>query len=226
MTSRFTSYIALVGVIVYTFMANGQNRQLAPLLHEVSHPLQNILDTIGTDFHPTVQPYLERDVNKADWFRKTFETDYFTDKFIFQLKLNKKSEKTPIKLSALPIGQISGGFEGGSSRTFLQTGIGVNLSAMVGSKLDVNINILSSNSSFPLYVENYIFNNKIVPGQGWANPSDLGYFYNNSTGYVSYSPGKYFNVTVGYGKKLLGRRIPINDALRCSLQLWLFETDD
>ncbi|HBH05158.1 MAG TPA: hypothetical protein DDX92_00970 [Flavobacteriales bacterium] len=229
MTSRFTSYIALVGVIVYTFMANGQNRQLAPLLHEVSHPLQNILDTIGTDFHPTVQPYLERDVNKADWFRKTFETDYFTDKFIFQLKLNKKSEKTPIKLSALPIGQISGGFEGGSSRTFLQTGIGVNLSAMVGSKLDVNINILSSNSSFPLYVENYIFNNKIVPGQGWANPSDLGYFYNNSTGYVSYSPGKYFNVTVGYGKNFWGegyRSMMLSDAaynygyLRLTTNIW------
>jgi hypothetical protein len=134
-----------------------------------------------------------------------YNGDFASDKFFLNLSVNKKSEKYPIKMSVSPIGEILTGFESGlDAKTFLQTGIGLNFSAMMGDVLDVNINIMGSNSSFPSFVETYIFKNQVVPGQGWGYKSDLGYYYDNSNGYISYSPGKYFNLTVGRGKNKFG----------------------
>ena len=199
------SWFALGMFLILFTSVSAQNRMYLPFQRQVTYPLQNSLDTLGSSFHPDVFPYRAKEVDSAKWFTEVYHGDFASDKFLLNLKLNKKSEKFPIKLSASPIGEILAGFESGlDAKTFYQTGIGLNFSAMIGDVFDVNINIMGSNSSFPSFVESYIFNNKVVPGQGWGYKSDMGYYYNNSNGYVSYSPGKYFNFTVGRGKNKLG----------------------
>ena len=131
------------------------------------------------------------------------------------------------------MGEALIGFESGTNaKSFTQTGIGVNFSAMVGKVLDVNFNFMGSNSSFPSFVENYIFTHKVVPGQGWGYRSDLGYYYNNSNGYISYSPIKYFNFTLGRGKNKFGegyRSLLLSDAssnynyFRIVTNIWRFK---
>jgi hypothetical protein len=45
----------------------------------------------------------------------------------------------------------------------------------------------------------------IVPGRGIAKPfMDGGYDYPVAEGYLSYSPGKYFNIQLGHGKNFIG----------------------
>ena len=199
------SWVVFALFMMLPTLLSGQNRMYLPFQRQVNYPLQNSMDTLGSDFHTDVFPYRAKEVDSTKWFKEVYHGDFSTDKFFLNLKLNKKSEKYPVKLSVSPIGEILAGFESGlDAKTFYQTGIGLNFSAMIGDVFDVNINIMGSNSSFPSFVESYIFSNKVVPGQGWGHKSDLGYHYNNSNGYVSYSPGKYFNFTVGRGKNKLG----------------------
>lgn len=196
--------VAMVGV-VFSLNALSQSRLFVPFQRQSNLPVQHSLDTIGSAFHADVYPYLTSDVKESEYYKNIYEGAFFADKFFLELNLNKDSETTPIKLSLSPVGELQAGFEAGfSNNPFYQTGIGVNASAVIGNKLDVNVNIMGSNSSFPFFTQQFIYRNKVVPGQGWANQSDLGYFYNNSNGYVSYSPGKYFNLTVGRGKNKFG----------------------
>jgi hypothetical protein len=223
----------VVLILLMTLKMEAQNRLYLPFQRQVSLPLQNNLDSLGSNFHPGIFPYQTQDVDSAEWFQQVYNGDYATDKFLLNLKLNKKSEKFPVKLSVSPIGEFLVGFESGTNaKTFMQTGIGINFSAMIGDVLDVNINFMGSNSSFPSYVENSIFRNKIVPGQGWGYGSDLGYYYNNSNGYVSYSPIKYFNFTVGRGKNKFGegyRSLLLSDIsnysnyFRITTNIWRFK---
>lgn len=198
----------VIGLLIFisvSFSLSGQNRMYLPFQRQTSTPLQNNLDTLGSSFHPDIYPYQTQDVDSSEWFKQVYKSEFFSDKFFLDVALNKKSKEYPIKLSLSPIGEILTGFESGTdAKTFLQTGIGLNFSAMVGKTLDVNINLMGSNSSFPSFVESFIFNQKVVPGQGWGYRSDLGYYYDNSNGYISYSPSKYFNFTFGRGKNKFG----------------------
>ena len=197
--------IILLVLLLVIGSIHAQNRLYLPFQRQVNFPIQNDMDTLGSFFHSDVFPYQIQDVDSAEWFQQVYHGDFSTDKFLLDVKLNKKSKKYPVKLSLTPVGEFLVGFESGrDSKTFMQTGIGLNFSGMIGKVLDVNINIMGSNSSYPLFVENYIFNSKVVPGQGWGYRSDLGYYYNNSNGYISYSPIKYFNFTVGRGKNKFG----------------------
>lgn len=182
-----------------------QNRLYMPFQRQSTLPIQNCIDSVGSFFHADIFPYQTQDVDSSKWFRQVYSGDFATDKFLLDIRLNKNSEKFPVKMSVSPIGEFLVGFESGrNSKTFMQTGIGLNFSAMIGNVLDVNLNFMGSNSSFPSFVENYVFTNKVVPGQGWGYRSDLGYYYNNSNGYISYSPIKYFNFTIGRGKNKFG----------------------
>tara|TARA_R110002050_G_scaffold87066_3_gene184624 strand:+ start:16086 stop:17678 length:1593 start_codon:yes stop_codon:yes gene_type:complete len=204
---KFHSYYGVLVVLLWvaSIGVNAQNRLYVPFQRQVNLPLQNNLDTLGSKFHPDIFPYQSTDVDSAHWFKEVYQGDFATDKFLLNLNLNRQSKKYPVKLSVSPIGEILTGFESGiDAKSFLQTGIGFNFSAMVGNTVDVNINIMGSNSSFPSFVESFIFANKVIPGQGWGYKSDLGYYYNNSNGYVSYTPGKYFNLTLGRGKNKFG----------------------
>ena len=227
------SWVIVFVLTLTSIQVTAQNRLYLPFQRQANLPIQNNLDTIGSTFHTSILPYQIQDVDSAEWFDEVYSGDFSTDKYLLDVRFNKKSKEFPIKLSISPVGELLVGFESGrDAKTFMQTGYGVNFSAMIGKVLDVNINLMESNSSFPSFVENYTFTNKIVPGQGWGYRSDLGYRYNNSNGYVSYSPNQYFNFTVGRGKNKLGegyRSLLLSDIgnnynyLRITTNIWRFK---
>lgn len=234
MKNIFTYRFLLVVILFFlSYRSFTQNRLFLPFQRQVNLPIQNNMDSLGSMFHPDVFPYQTQDVDSAEWFREVYHGDYFTDKFLLNVNFNKKSEKFPIKLSLTPVGEALVGFESGrDAKTFTQTGIGLNFSGMIGRVLDINFNFMGSNSSFPSFVENYVFRNKVVPGQGWGYKSDLGYYYNNSNGYISYSPIKYFNFTLGRGKNKFGegyRSLLLSDVgnnydyFRITTNIWRFK---
>lgn len=232
---RKTKYrvVVVLGLLVLNSALFAQHHVYVPFQRQVNLPIQNNLDTLGSDFHPDVFPYLTADVDSTSWYQNVYGTETGADNLVLGVTLNKKSPKNPIDLSIAPIGEILTGFEAGvNAKTFVQTGFGVNLSGSIGKKLDVNVNLMQSNSSYPSFVENFIFTQKVVPGQGWAHNSNLGYRYNNSNGYISYSPGKYFNFTAGRGKNKFGegyRSLLMSDAtnnynyLRVATTIWKFK---
>ena len=74
----------------------------------------------------------------------------------------------------------------------------------MGEKLFLNVNISGGNSGFVEYIDRDIYQTEIVPGQGYAFKDGQTYKYRNNSGYLSYSPSKYFNFQAGYDKNFIG----------------------
>lgn len=69
----------------------------------------------------------------------------------------------------------------------------------------------------PLWVTEYVSRRWAVPGQGWFKSFDNGTAldYAGASGYVSWSPGRFFNFQAGHGKNFLGdgyRSLLLSDA--------------
>lgn len=83
--------------------------------------------------------------------------------------------------------------------------LGFDLNARYGKKLAANFNIRYSNSGFVPYLERKLTATQAVPGQGYAAKMSNGqYQYATGSGYVSYTPSKYFSVQAGHGKNSIG----------------------
>lgn len=196
--------LSMTILVVCASASLAQQHHYVPLYRAVNYPVMNSVDTLGSNFHTAVRPYRTKDLKTDDWYQKTYGSDFFVDHFFLNFTRAIK-DSTPVKLAAYPIGSFMAGFETGTnvSETY-ETSIGFNVSGMLSDVLDVNINFLRSHSRLPLYIENYAFEQGVIPGQGYAYRTDWGYHYRNSTGYVSYNPGEHFNLTLGRGKHFWG----------------------
>ena len=84
--SIYRGVISLV-LLVCSISLFAQNRMYLPFQRQVNLPLQNNLDTLGSEFHPDVFPYQSQDVDSAEWFQKVYHGDFATDKFFLDLSL-------------------------------------------------------------------------------------------------------------------------------------------
>lgn len=184
--------------------AQAQERHLLPLYRPVEQSLLNRADTMGNNVHPGVRPLDRRSFSGSDVFEEVYGKETAIDRVIPTLNL-QTAGGMPIRLEAYPLFTLMPGFESGEVQDgFIETAIGLTTGAQLGDKLDVQINFLRSNSAFPIYMDRYIIDREVVPGQGNAFETDLGYHYRNSTGYVSYRPGKHFTIQAGRGKHQWG----------------------
>ncbi len=93
---------------------------------------------------------------------------------------------------------------------------GVSVTGLLGKSLSFNSELYESQAVFASSPSSFISANGVVPGQGFYKAfknSGVDFFYSN--GYVSYSPSKYVNMTMGYGKNFIGdgyRSMLLSDA--------------
>lgn len=81
--------------------------------------------------------------------------------------------------------------------------------AMVEGKLGKNIgfyaDILENQATFPAYIDAFIDERGIVPGQGRRKDyGEDGHDFSQSTGYLSYNAGRWLNFQMGFGKHFIG----------------------
>lgn len=82
---------------------------------------------------------------------------------------------------------------------------GVIASAYIGNTVYVETMFAESQSRFPAYMNNYIYKNLVVPGQGrWKVFKAIGFDYAFSSGFVSVQPLKNLNIQAGHGKQKIG----------------------
>jgi hypothetical protein len=94
---------------------------------------------------------------------------------------------------------------------------GIAVTGLIDNNFSFNVELYENQALFPSWPSAFIKATAVVPGQGITKPyKDKGavdYFYTN--GYVSYSPSKYINMTLGYGKNFIGegyRSMILSDA--------------
>jgi hypothetical protein len=102
-----------------------------------------------------------------------------------------------------------------SKNTWINTR-GITLTGTIGNKFSFNTELYENQAVFASWPSAFINATTVAPGQGWVKPfkeTGVDFFYSN--GYLSYSPSKYFNMTMGYGKNFIGegyRSMLLSDA--------------
>lgn len=102
-----------------------------------------------------------------------------------------------------------------SKNTWINTR-GLTVTGMLGNNLSFNTELYESQAVFASWPSSFISATGVVPGLGAVKAfkeTGVDYFYSN--GYVSYSPSKFVNMTMGYGKNFIGegyRSMILSDA--------------
>ncbi len=102
-----------------------------------------------------------------------------------------------------------------SKNTWINTR-GLTVTGILGNNLSFNTELYESQAVFASWPSTFISATGVVPGLGGVKAfkeTGVDYFYSN--GYVSYSPSKYVNMTMGYGKNFIGegyRSMLLSDA--------------
>jgi len=83
---------------------------------------------------------------------------------------------------------------------------GVTVSGDLGKKFSFSSSFYENQGKFPRYLNRFIIDSLIIPGQGHIKRAGTRteYDYSMATGYISYSPSKYFNFQLGHDKNFIG----------------------
>ncbi len=91
-----------------------------------------------------------------------------------------------------------------SSQFYINTR-GVTAHGDIGTKVSFETSFWENQAFFPRYLAEYVTATGVVPGQGrWKRFKTTGFDFAQATGYVSYSPSRYFNIQLGSGKHFVG----------------------
>ena len=91
-----------------------------------------------------------------------------------------------------------------SKNTFTNTR-GYIIEGSIGNKISFYSAFNENQSIFPNYLDAYIREKKVVPGQGYKRDfKETGFDYAMSSGYISYKPNKLFVIQFGHGKNFIG----------------------
>ena len=172
---------------------------------------QNIIKEVynsDDNYHASFKPIIKSNLNfsvdsivenkystnyKSWFFRKTFQEHFF----------NLKGED--YKVSASPIINLSKGKELVDSKNTFTNTRGYLIEGHLGKTISFATSFAENQSIFPNYLDTFIKQNEIVPGQGYARDfKETGFDYAMSSGYVSYRANKMFAVQFGHGKHFIG----------------------
>ncbi|MHC1706660.1 MAG: hypothetical protein AB9842_03945 [Bacteroidales bacterium] len=82
---------------------------------------------------------------------------------------------------------------------------GFTLSGKIGSDFCFGTQLYETQAVFPEYIDEWVEITGVAPGQGPVKDfKTKGYDFTNVSGYISYTPSRYFNFRLGHGKNFIG----------------------
>ncbi len=175
------------------------------------NPFEKVVYQKNTNFHTSVKPYQMssiRELGNTDSLiyngikRPSPDANFF--KRIFQDHLLRwKNEEVTIHIN--PLFDFEIGNESVEGKQTWTNTRGFFIEGTIGKNFYFYTDFLENQAIFPNYIDDFISERKVVPGQGkiksYGNAQND---YSQSTGYISYNPGKWFNLQLGQGKNFVG----------------------
>lgn len=82
---------------------------------------------------------------------------------------------------------------------------GITAHGDIGTRVSFETSFYENQAFFPGYIKDFAEGTQVIPGQGrWKRFKTTGYDYAMATGYISYSPNRFFNAQIGSGKHFVG----------------------
>jgi len=202
---RFFSFLILVFLV--TLNVNAQHANVS-LGKNYSSNFNNLIYNDNSNHHTSFKPILKSDLNfdtdsvlqeknisdYSNWYLRKL----FSEHFIIL-------EGEDYKVLASPVINLSKGKEVNEGKNTFANTRGFVIEGDLGKKISFFSSFVENQSIFPNYVDNFIKENTVVPGQGYAREfKQTGFDYAMSSGYVSYRANKMFAVQFGHGKHFIG----------------------
>jgi hypothetical protein len=206
--------IVIISILIFN---NSFAQQLNyPLSNPYFNKLDNALYAPENIFHTAVKPWLQPEVNKV------ISIDSLQDEFVlrnnYSWKLKKWAwdkvfnqhfvdiEKDGFRITADPVFnfEIGKDIQKDKGNNYVNTR-GFLVEGSLGRDFSFSTTFYENQATFVDYIDNTIRKGWVVPGQGGVKPYGVkGFDYAWASGYISYTPSKYFNIQFGHGKNFIG----------------------
>ena len=197
-------FLSLFFIISYS--SSSQNKNLY-LSKNYCNDLSETVYLKNESTHTSFKPLLISNTILFDSIKKSYvlseKKSWFSKKLFYEHFFIIKGED--YKVIASPLVNFSNGVELIESKNTFINSRGYIVEGILGNSISFSTSFLENQSVFPNYLDSYIRNNKIVPGQGFARSfKENGFDYAMSSGHVTYTPSSMFAIQFGHGKNFIG----------------------
>lgn len=157
------------------------------------------------DFHSGVRPFLVNEVEKDSANLIDFDTSFI--KKDFRLALGNIRSDKKIKFEFYPLFNISAGVEhhnNKGTKFIYDLGAGLGVRTNFGKKLSLELNYRYDIGSYTFAEDSMAIERGVISGSVIDKRSGLHRSSHFFRGYLSYTPIKYFNFRLGYGRHFIG----------------------
>lgn len=191
----------VLSILLMSWAVQAQMLEI-PLADYAQRAITLQTDTLGSPVHFGIRPLLAQQVSGSQWYQENWRRDYWKDRHMIDFF---KKEK-PHQLFIQPLVGAWAGVESGDKYDVFSGGeLGLRATFKSGKKFEVQVNTIQNAATYPLRVDEYIIDTKKVPSQAYANKDpQLGYTFNNFSGYIGYVPSKHIRLQLGHGKNFWG----------------------
>lgn len=202
----------LVLLLIAGFSMKAQEL-LVPLNDDYKMELQTAAYSSDYLFHTSMRAWTEsqfKDITKLDSLKNLYRLNYTIENKFWDYVVNSLLNDDFIRVKGNdyyfainPYVDFEVGHDG--NRTTWVNTRGAEIKGTIDKYFAYYMNIRENQAVFPMYIDNYIVQNRVVPGQGWSKRfKKTGFDYTNSSAYLALRPVKWFNATLGYGKNFIG----------------------
>jgi len=197
-----------------TLTVSAQQNYL-PLNRNIYNWYEPYLNKQGTQFHTSIRPYRFSELDSVITYDEIFQLEKtaggnFWGKLwnwtMYDTIVGVQQKDFHLRLD--PLINFGGGYDAANAGKGIWVNTrGVSASGDIGEKRKVSFNatMRENQAKYPDYMIPFIKYYQVVPGQGKVrNFKSNAYDFANATGYISYTPSKYFNFQLGHDKNFFG----------------------
>ncbi|MCB9183227.1 MAG: hypothetical protein H6591_04860 [Flavobacteriales bacterium] len=193
----------LVFAVLVPGMALPQTAWL-PLSREVERPYAALIQSVGSPMHSAVRPYARRELSALGLPDSTLLPSALP---VLDRWAGVRNGR---KVRWGPLLDLQAGFDTDTAAGVVhRAGAGFWFDADLGQRWSVHADAMSWHERLPAYLDSVADAAQTVPGEGisylpFGADSGAAVAHYDWSGYVSWDPGKYFNLTLGRGKNFFG----------------------
>ena len=202
---RFFSFFFFFSFIIFNLHAQHTNLILG---NSFSAKFNKIIYDDESNYHTSFRPIIKSDLNIdidsiIESQVKTEYSNWYLRKIFSEHLIILKGKDYSV--TASPIINLSKGKEVKETKNTFTNTRGFIIEGDLGKNISFFSYFAENQSVFPNYLDEFIRENKVVPGQGYARSfKETGFDYAMSSGYVSYRANKIFALQFGHGKHFIG----------------------
>jgi hypothetical protein len=179
--------------------------------HNGLNPVERITNVPGQNIHSALAPLrldeieeyydvdslIQRGIPQPENYRNIFGRFFSGNLFEWN--------KNDVFVRINPLFNFELGNDGENGDSWFVNTRGVMVEGTLGKNVGFYADILENQATFPGYIDAFIYEKGIVPGQGRRKDfGENGHDFAQSTGYISYNAGRWFNFQAGFGKNFIG----------------------